>query len=327
MKQVVFTRKRTMGFLTGIILLALLLSACGQAQPSAQPEGSDTNQPSAETAAERTVTDAMGHKVTIPANPQRVLAPYLEDPLVTLGVTPVAQWSVQNGKKQDYLEQYLKDVPLMPYDMPPEQVLSAQPDLIIINSESLVQKGLYEQYSAIAPTYVLGDEVSSDWRQSLLKIGELLNKQADAEKAVADYDAKAAAAKEELQGVGGDQSVAILWLTKKSFYIVDPKKSSGAVVYGDLGLKAPALTVEADSDASWTSITLEKLPELNADHIFLIKSDQGAGSETLERPIWKALPAVQKGHVYTMESKGSWLYSGKIANEAMIDDVLKAIVK
>ncbi|MDP4096133.1 iron-hydroxamate ABC transporter substrate-binding protein [Paenibacillus sp. P96] len=323
MRQIIFSRKRTMSILAGIILLALTLSACGQAQPSAQPEGSEANP----AAADRTVTDAMGHKVTIPANPQRVLAPYLEDPLVTLGVTPVAQWSVQNGKKQDYLEQYLKDVPLMPYDMPPEQVLEVQPDLIIINSESMVQKGLYEQYSAIAPTYVLGDEIASDWRQSLLKIGELLNKQAEAEKAASDYDAKVAAAKEELQGVAGDQSAAVLWLTQKNFYVVDPEKSSGAVLYGDLGLKAPALTQEADSDASWTAISLEKLPELDADYIFLINSNQGASSETLERPIWKSLPAVQNGHVFSMDSKGSWLYSGKIANEAMVDDVLKSIVK
>ncbi|WP_256253021.1 hypothetical protein [Paenibacillus sp. UNC496MF] len=55
-----------------------------------------------EAAPERTVTDGMGHQVTIPAHPRRILASYLEDPVVTLGEKPVAQWSVANGTQDDW---------------------------------------------------------------------------------------------------------------------------------------------------------------------------------------------------------------------------------
>ncbi|WP_256253022.1 ABC transporter substrate-binding protein [Paenibacillus sp. UNC496MF] len=89
----------------------------------------------------------------------------------------------------------LKDVPTIAYDLPVESVLSFSPDLIIIGSESAVQKGLYEQHAKIAPTYVLGDKVNKDWRAALTTIGDLLGKQDEAAKALQDYDAKAAEAK------------------------------------------------------------------------------------------------------------------------------------
>ncbi|MEC0169562.1 ABC transporter substrate-binding protein [Paenibacillus graminis] len=329
---------------TGLLAAMLVLSACGN-NSSTNSTGGAANAPAASTdaatapasetpsataapAAEKTVTDAMGHEVTVPANPQRVLASYLEDYLVALGVTPVAQWSVPNGI-QDYLADELKDVPTISYDLPLEAVTGFAPDFHIVQSESSVQNGLYDQLNKIAPTYVLGDEISKDWRKSLLKIGELLNKSAEAEQVIAAYDQKAAAAKTKISAVIGDDSVAILWLVQKNFYIVDETRSSGAVVYGDLGLKLPNLVTEipAASRATWNPISLEKLAELTADHIFLVNSDKTEGSEILNGPIWKGIPAVKAGNVHQFASNHSWLYSGAIANSKTIDDVLSSLVK
>lgn len=328
----------------GLLTLTLILSACGN-NNSANSTGGAANAPTASAdattapaseapatttapAVEKTVTDAMGHQVTVPANPQRVLASYLEDYLVTLGVTPVAQWSVTNGV-QDYLADELKDVPTISFDLPLEAVMGFAPDFHIVQSEASVQNGLYDQLNKIAPTYVLGDEISKDWRKSLLKIGELLNKSAEAEQAIAAYDQKAADAKAKISTVIGDDSVAILWLIKKNFYIVDETRSSGAVVYGDLGLKLPNLVTEipAASRATWNPISLEKLAELTADHIFLVNSDKTEGSEILNSPIWKGIPAVKAGNVQEFASNHSWLYSGAIANSKTIDDVLNSLVK
>ncbi|BBH20738.1 hypothetical protein Back11_20830 [Paenibacillus baekrokdamisoli] len=36
---------------------------------------------------------------------------------------------------------------------------------------------------------------------------------------------------------------------------------------------------------------------------------------------------VKAGHVYELDSKSSWLYSGKIACEKVIDDITKLLVK
>ena len=318
--------------LAALLTMTLFLSACGNnnnnnaANSSAAPASSA--EATAAPAVEKTVKDAMGHEVTVPANPQRVLGSYLEDYLVTLGVTPVAQWSVANGI-QDYLSDALKDVPTISYDLPLEAVTTFAPDFHIVQSEGTVQNGLYDQLNKIAPTYVLGDEISKDWRKTLLTIGDLLNKTPEAEKAIADYDQKATDAKEKIKESFGDKSVAILWLVQKSFFIVDETRSSGAVLYGDLGLQLPNLVTEipVESRATWNPISLEKLAELNADHIFLVNSDKTDASEILDGAIWQGIPAVKAGNVTELSASSSWLYSGAYANSKTIDDVLSALVK
>ncbi|QUL52363.1 ABC transporter substrate-binding protein [Paenibacillus tritici] len=325
----------------GLLTTTLLLSACGNnnsnaggngaaatTAPSATVEATAAPAESAAPAVDKTVTDAMGHKVTIPANPQRVIASYLEDYLVALGVTPVAQWSTKNGT-QDYLAAELNDVPPISYDLPLEAVTGFAPDFHIVQSEGTVQNGLYDQLNKIAPTYVLGDEVSSDWRAALLKIGELLNKTPEAEKAIADYEQKAASAKAAVSAAIGDDSVAILWLVSKNFFIVDETRSSGAVMYGDLGVKLPNLVTEipAESRAPWNPISLEKLSELTAEHIILVNSDKAGGAEITEGAVWKGIPAVKAGNVHEFSADTSWLYSGPIANSKTIDDILSSFVK
>ncbi|WP_042198678.1 ABC transporter substrate-binding protein [Paenibacillus camerounensis] len=337
------TKKSMKLALAGLLAMTMLLSACGNnnggnaanssAAPAATAEGAAeaTTAPSetAAPAAEKTVKDAMGHEVTVPANPQRVLGSYLEDYLVTLGVTPVAQWSIANGGVQDYLSDPLKDVPEISFDLPLEAVTSFAPDFHIVQSEGSVQNGLYDQLNKIAPTYVLGDEISKDWRKALLTIADLLNKTPEAEKAIADYEQKAADAKEKITASFGEKSVAILWLVQKNFFIVDETRASGAVLYGDIGLQLPNLVTDipAESRATWNPITLEKLAELTADHIFLVNSDQTDASDILNGPIWQGIPSVKAGKVTELSATSSWLYSGAYANTKTIDDAVSALVK
>lgn len=306
---------KSAGRLFGIMALCAiaLLSACGKSAAPVAP------------AAPAAMKDSMGHEVKVPANPQRIIASYLEDPLLVLGIKPVAQWSVKEGNVQDYLRSELEGVPIIPSTLPPEVVLSFNPDLLIIGPESAVEKGLYEQYSKIAPTYVLGSETINDYRQTLNRMAELLNKKDVASKALQQYDQKAAATKEKLKPSIGDKKVAVLWLTKKNFYVVNGKVASGAVVYGDLGLKPPnILSVLPDAKANWTPISLEKLAQLDADYIFLVNHDKGQAGN-LEDPLWRNVPAVRAGHVYEMDSKSSWLYNGVIAGQKVMDDIVKAV--
>lgn len=306
-----------------IVIFALAITACGKASnesADSKGEASDT---------ERVMTDALGHKVTIPKNPQRILASYLEDHLVALGIKPVAQWSVANGK-QDYLQSLgLEGVPTISYNLPLEEVLSFNPDFIIIGSSSLVQNDMYEQYSKIAPTFVLGDELIKDWRKTLLKIGELLDRKEQAQKVLEEYDAKVAETKEKLDPILKDKKVAILWLVQKSFYMVDENLASGAVLYGDLGIQPTnlVLNLPEEAKATWNPVTLEKLAELNADYIFLVNSDGSGGKEVLNQSIWQGLTAVKENHVYELSTSSSWLYSGAIAGQQVMDDLVSLLVK
>ncbi|SFD75875.1 iron complex transport system substrate-binding protein [Paenibacillus catalpae] len=315
-----------------LLSLTLLMSACGGVNNSNTGSGNAAaanNTAQQEQATERVLTDGLGHEVKVPANPQRVLASYLEDHLVTLGVMPVAQWSVGEGSVQQYLQEKLKDIPAIPSELPFETVMSFDPDLIIIDNAEMVEGDKYDKYSAIAPTFTVGNGKNNDWRQELLTVGDILNKRAEAEKALAAYEQKAKDAKEKLQQAIGTKSAAALWVTAKSIYVVNQKLSSGDVLYNDLGFTVPAVVQEisASSEANWSTLSMEKLAELDADYLFIVNAKGVSKEELLKDPIWASVPAVKAGQVYEFDKSGSWLYTGAIANGQMIDDVLENAVK
>lgn len=339
----------------GFIIIALLLAACGsnnngngnepantsgagQNQASgegngesgtAEPEQSEANgEQAAGSDTERVLTDPLGHEVAVPANPQRVLASYLEDHLVALGVKPVAQWSVADSP-MGYLQAELQGLPLVPYDLPYEAVLGHDPDLIIIGDESLLANDKYASYAQIAPTYALGTAINSDWRQALQEVGKVLGKEAEAAQALEQYNDKLAAARAELeQAYDAPPSAIALWLVSKSFYVVSEGQSSGTVLYSELGLQVPPVVKEISSGEGgiWRPISMEALAELDADHIFLVNSDRESGSEALQDPIWQSIKAVKDGNVHEYGPETSWLYTGAIANTQIVDDVLESLV-
>ncbi|MDF2663966.1 MAG: ferrichrome transporter substrate-binding protein, partial [Paenibacillus sp.] len=64
------------------------------------------------------------------------------------------------------------------------------------------------------------------------------------------------------------------------------------------------------------------------DHLFITYDDGGKelAKEIFESNVWKALPAVQKGHLYEV-SLDHWMTFGPVAYNKKVDDVLKALVK
>ncbi|MCM3361112.1 MULTISPECIES: iron-hydroxamate ABC transporter substrate-binding protein [Bacillaceae] len=306
-----------------LLLVFTVLAACGN--NNSQEENDNTENGSSE----RTLTDAIGNEVTVPAEPKSIIGSYLEDDLVALGVTPVAQWSIQEGNGvQDYLQEYLKEVPTIDSTLPYEAVSSFTPDLVLMSSASAVEGAKYDQYAKIAPTYVVAKENNNDWRTRLQTIGEVVGKKEEAEKVLSDYNQKAEEAKTKIQESIKDESAAAIWLVSNQLFIVGENVSSGAVLYGDLGLKVPEVVKEISATATgnWSAISLEKLAQLDADHLFLINSD-GEGAELLKDSLWSNIPAVKNGNIYKYGPDTSWLYSGPIANTQIIDDVVESLVK
>lgn len=336
------TRKSILLTLCTIVMLSML-AACGGGNAknngttagnekanntqTEQNNASGTDNDAAEPqATERTLTDPLGHTVTIPAQPERIIASYLEDYLVALGVKPAAQWSVSDSP-MGYLQYALEGTPIIPYDLPYEVVTGHNPDLIIIGDESLIADGKYDSYNKIAPTYALGAENNADWRKALQEVGKVLGKEAEAEAALASYNEKAAAAKEKLAASGTAPSAAAIWLVGGTFWMVSEGQSSGDVLYNDLGFTVPELvhTVSQGEGGIWKSVSLEALAELDADHIFLVNSDTASGSEALNDSVWQSIKAVKNGNVHEYGAESSWLYTGPIANGQIIDNVVESL--
>ncbi|WP_437341853.1 iron-hydroxamate ABC transporter substrate-binding protein [Cytobacillus gottheilii] len=321
--------KKKLYKLAAICTMALALAACGNDEQPAEDHASNDTASEETVEKDRVLTDALGNEVTIPAKPERVLASYLEDNLVALGITPVAQWSVREGETQGYLQKELESVPTIPHDLPFEAVTSHNPDLIIMDSPGMVEGGKYDQYNKIAPTYVIGTEENNDWRQELLTIGEIFGREDDAQKALDDYQAKADEAKKELTDAIGTQSAAAVWLVNNSFFIVSDNLSSGAVMYGDLGLTVPSVVEEISASATgnWSAISLEKLVELDADHLFLINSDTNIEDSAIKEELWQNISAVKNGNVYEFGPDTAWLYTGAVANGQIIDHIMESLVQ
>ena len=326
-----FNHKKKTVMMASFLALLLFLVGCSDKNKEVTENKYKKSEPAIEeTSTARILTDAMGHEVSIPANPERVIASYLEDNLVALGIIPVAQWSVKDGASiQKYLQDYLKDIPMIPHDLPFEVVASFTPDLIIMEAAQAVEGSKYEQYAKIAPTFVVEEENNGDWRDKLLKVGEVFDKTDEAKEVLAEYEKKATESKKIIQDSIGTESAAAIWLVNNNFFIVSDNVSSGAVLYGDLGLATPSIVKEISSTATgnWSAISLERLAELDADHIFLINSDKGDGAEMLKDPVWKNIPAVKNDRIYEFGAETSWLYSGAIANTQTIDGIVESLTK
>lgn len=305
---------KSFAILISLITFLFLLGAC-QSQSSKSQKS------------EAKIIDSMGHTMEIPNNPKRILAPYLEDYLLALDEKPIAQWSVNQGQIQEYLQDQLKDLPIISYDLPFETVLEMEPDLLLISSSGLVEGGKYKEYQKIAPTYVVvnGDKVT--WREQLKDVGKVLQREKKAEQVLKEYENLVTQSKEELQKKHANESAAILWIVNNQAFMVSDQKSSGAVLYKDLGMKIPDLVQEISQKgtADWNPVSLENLSQLDADHLFIINSDPNASF--FQEGIWKNLPAVKAGHVYEFGPETSWLYTGPIANTQIIKDVQKSLLK
>lgn len=294
-----------------------LLGACSTNNDSTDSSGSATT--SSEIAT--TFTDAMGNEVTVPENPQRVIGSYLEDYLVALGVTPVAQWTVGNDSDQAYLQDKLAEVPRINYDLPFEDVLSFEPDLLLMDSNSMVEGDKYDQYSKIAPTYVVTNGEDVTWRERLTDIAKVLHKEEQAAQVKADYDELVAATKETYADQIQGKSIAVLWVVNNSVFIVSETKSSGQLLYHELGFKVPSLVSEISESATadWSAVSLEKLAELDADYLILVNSDKGA--DFFSEQVWQNLDAVKNNRLWEFGPESSWLYNGPIAYTKMIEDI------
>lgn len=298
-------------------------AAAASAQPAAEPSAAAAQ--TAETVYPLTVTDELGHELTLAAAPQRIFAPYLEDSLVVLGVKPVAQWA-NNGQGQAYLQDKLAGVPLLDFNsgLPsPEVIMDLQPDLIVLHNANYAENGVYEQYSKIAPVYVF-KQAAGDLDSSVTLLGELIGKQEAAAEGLAAYHRKVEEAKAALAPHMDGKKALIIRFNSRGMFLVGGVYG-GFVLADQLGIAKSDLVAAENS----LELSLELLPQIDADYIFLANDTANSGEtfykELTESALWKSIPAVQAGHVYNVDDR-YWLGGGVVAYSNVIDDVLEIIV-
>ncbi len=322
--------------LTGLLLIMLLLigTACGTAgndKGTATPEASNseaeaaaTDKPAETDAPTRTVKSEKGD-VIIPAEPKRVIGLSVVYPelLYALGVTPIA---VQNYHSEfpSYLEEPFKDTLKLGIAKTPdfEALLASDPDLII--APVWWAEKDYEQLSQIAPTVLLPEREL--WQDELHDIAAVLDKSEAADKVISDLLAKETAAREQLDKLVGDETVLYMRIMPKEIVIHSENINRGSFIHKQMGL-APVPNFPKDEAA--ISISLEVLPEYDADHLIVQLDDESNDEvkqryeDMLESSLWKNMKAVKNGHVYLVGGK-DWFNLGfsPVADSHAIDEVL-----
>lgn len=336
-------RSRGMALIAASLAIMIMLAGCGASgnngngangSSGAENAGSQSEAPASPTATAvdesgtRTMSDEFG-EVELPANPQRIIALYMEDYLKALDVEPVAQWSHPDFGMQDYLE--LK-APTYDITGSIEGLLAFEPDLII--ADGATDKAKYETYAKVAPTFRLPESVLQDPKQILMTIADVLGLKEEGEKFLAEYNAKIADAKSKLADSIGTETVAVVRLnifdgTLALFGVKN--RFVGSILYDELGLTPHPLV--RDMEEFQIVLSEEAVPQLDADHIILLPSsgdwdspENKEAMKALDSPLWTSLPAVKNGQVY-QANRSYWQSGAVYSNLLKIDDMLGWMVK
>ncbi|MFC4306679.1 ABC transporter substrate-binding protein [Cohnella boryungensis] len=276
------------------------------------------------------VINSLKGNITIPAEPKRVIGLSVVYPefLYALGVTPIA---VQNYHQEfpSYLKEPFKDTQKLGIGETPnfEAILAAEPDLII--APVWWSEKDYDRLAKIAPTVILPQR--DDWRDELRDIGEVLDKIDQAEAIIENLKTKEAEAKEKLRSLVGDETVMYMMIMAKELVIYGENIDRGSFIHKQLGLNPVKNFPQSEVSLS---ISLEKIPEYNPDHIILQLDDessieiQNRYKELLDSRLWKNMTAVKKNQIYIMGGK-EWFSLGMspLADSNAIDEVVKAFEK
>jgi len=298
---------------TGMVLLFILvimLSACGKVQEEENVQS--TVEPTEKVAVTddvktRLVKHAKG-ETEIPTNPQRIVTSHYLGDFLALGLKPVG---TQGFLTEDY---YLKDeaqgVADIGSPVDRERVLALAPDLIVLHDAQD-----YELFKDIAPTVVVPwDDYNQE--EQLLQIGMILNKEDEARAWLAAFAEEVADAKKALADrLEKGETVAFIWLSNKYIQVY----AEQTVLYSLLGLKQPQQIIKdiaQNPDQFKVLVSLEKLPQYDADHIFLIASNDETTKELSQgiksSSLWKGLGAVKNNQVYEVEET-AWISSDPIS--------------
>ncbi|MEK3722792.1 ABC transporter substrate-binding protein [Paenibacillus sp. FSL H8-0034] len=319
------SKHRTFTMLLAIMLIVVLVSACGNKGASEEMIGTAEQQPIK-------IKHGFG-ETEVPVHPKRIAVFGLEDIMLSMDVPMVYAYDFKGYYLDDQIRK-LKIPVSESADFKPnlEAILETAPDLIIVQQYSIDQK-VYDDLSKIAPTLAFAP---SEWKSSIIEIGKVLGIKDKAQAVIQSHENMLKQAKEKImQTVGPDKTVAYIRPSDKDLQLFFP---SFNLVYTDLGLKpdASVATLQKNTKDDWgINLSLEELPSITADYIFAIyggsiDTEEGFQKKVQESnqieklQLWQSIPAVKNNQFFKVSSR-HWMSSGPIAESREVDDVVHAI--
>ncbi|MEU9831208.1 iron-siderophore ABC transporter substrate-binding protein [Streptosporangium sp. NPDC048047] len=295
-----------------VLLSTAALAACGSSGSGDQTAEGPT----------RTVKHAMG-ETKVPETPKRVVVLDTDklDSMVSLGLSPVGAAQADASQKwPKYLGSALDATKAVGTLQAPnmEAIAALKPDLIL--GSKFRQEQFYAKLSRIAPT-VFTEKVGSTWKENFLLDADALGKKAQAEKLLADYQARA----RSLNGSDAG-TVSIIRFIPGTIRMYGPTSFSGIVV-GDAGFARPEpQQLNGAADRRFAELSQENLSQADGDVLFYCAYGEQAAqaqASVTAGPLWKNLKAVENGTAHNVDDEIWMTGIGVTAAGKILDDLEK----
>ena len=280
----------------GVLLLAVLLGACGGGAPTSEGTSSPTPTPTATAAFPVTVTDDDGVDVTIGAQPERIVtfAPAATEILFELGLGD--RIVGVSGPFDDFPQEATRIEHVggaSGVEPNLEKVVSLEPDLFITYGG---QQGWKSRLRELDVTVFSVDSTSlEDLLDDIGAIGRVTGASAAAENLSQRMETEA----DEVGSAVADEPPVTCF-----FEVYYPPLSTvgpGTFIY-DLLERAGCDPVTADATTQYPEWSVERLVQ-DAPEVYLVGSAPGLSAETIaERPGFGAIRAVEEGRVHVVDS-------------------------
>ncbi|MDJ1134425.1 ABC transporter substrate-binding protein [Streptomyces iconiensis] len=309
---------------------ALLLAGCGSDGDSGSGSGKGGATGKGASSATRTVKDATGKAVKVPANPKRVVTLTQEDldAALALGVKPVGITNGQGmSKPPAYLADKVKGVDVVGNLLQPvmDKVIAAKPDLILAGD--MQDEQMLKQLREITPATLVTMAPTDTWKLSFRGVGNAVNKLDKANEVIASQEAAAKKAGARLGGEKGAEVSIVRWNPDGPSWMEKDQFAGGVAT--EMGLKRPK-SQQKKGNAHAPSLSLEKINEIDGDWLFLstLTSDgDKALKEIQDKPAYKELGAVKDKHAVTVDGSVWSTRGGPLAAKAVMNDITKALTK
>ncbi|NMO97190.1 ABC transporter substrate-binding protein [Paenibacillus lemnae] len=303
----------------------LMLTACGGTNTADTPaSGTEPSNSAAANGDTRTIQHAMGEE-TLTGTPERVVILTNEgtEALLAVGVKPVgAVQSWVGDPWYDHIKDQMEGVEVLGEETQPnvELIAGLKPDLIIGNK--VRHEKIYDQLKQIAPT-VFAEELSGNWKNNMLLYTEAVNKKAEGEQAIAEFDQRVEDVKSKL-GDKADTKVSVVRFTAADVRTYMKDTFSG-VLLEQLGIARPA---DQDKNEFIEKLTKERIPAMDGDVLFYFTQEdpgstdaQKASEEWMDEPLFKSLNVAKNNEIHKVNEVVWNLAGGYEAANLLLDEI------
>ncbi|WP_067934306.1 ABC transporter substrate-binding protein [Alicyclobacillus kakegawensis] len=298
-------KRKMISVTTVAVLAAALAAACGS--PGAGNHASGANLSGGNSASGTgsaqtvhyplTLTDDVGHKVTLDKQPQRIISATEGTDEILTALVPKKRIAMVTSYAADpsysNVRSFVKGIPtISDAATDAEKILAAKPDLVLL--ASYTKPGAVKQIEqAHVPTYEFDNFNSiSDIERNIGVVGKLVGEPAKARQVVRDMERSLTAIH---QAVKREKPVTVLDYSSYGFAAGRNTTVNDVIIHA--GGKNAASQLNG-----WAKISDEEVVKLNPDVIIDASDDKSFVNKILQDPKLQTVSAVKNHRVYVINS-------------------------